>query len=293
MIKQILQNLSSLFETNINSSRTQDNASAAHSPKPDRRLQQKPKPKQRSFSTQREPHELLRQGRLQIAVSGFHETAFDISLLARHDSPNTRIAVDNLPCKVKIAQKRNVADALDAALSTLDGVVGGRRAILLISSGNPTCEIDHLSDLADEATRRSVAIHVIYVGNEPERVGGLAKLSTAARLGYGGFHAVMSDEKLIAAIHKSFSGMLPKPAMRGVNRAAVMVDCSERMVEAFGDTTRIDMVIKAIQHFLQNPLGGQCSSNGRPERENSKFIPPSTVTTCTEWRPGDGFAQAA
>jgi hypothetical protein len=69
-----------------------------------------------------------------------------------------------------------------------------------------------------------------------------------------------SADQLSAAIRDAFQGLTPAFGMRGTNKAVILLDCSETMVEAYCDATRIDMVISALGEFLEAPLVRNCSS---------------------------------
>jgi len=70
---------------------------------------------------------LLRDGHLRIAITGFNDTAFNVSIMNRHDSHQLESAVSDLPCKVKMVDRRNIASGLLAAINTLDDGLPGRR----------------------------------------------------------------------------------------------------------------------------------------------------------------------
>ena len=83
---------------------------------------------------------LLRDGHLRIAITGFNDTAFNVSIMKRHDSPQLETAVSDLPCKVKMVDRRNIAAGLLAAINTLDDGLPGRRGIVLITSGDTAAD---------------------------------------------------------------------------------------------------------------------------------------------------------
>ena len=66
--------------------------------------------------------------------------------------------------------------------------------------------------------------------------------------------AKSNPDQLLAAIRDSFDGLTPAFGMKGTNKAVILVDCSETMVEAYRNTTRIEMVIASLQEFLLAPL---------------------------------------
>lgn len=151
--------------------------------------------------------------------------------------------------------ERNIVAGLDKALAMLDDPDTGRKSIVLITSGDSSAQQASLQDLAEQAVARRIGIHVICFGSRPgDGIGG-PRISTKSRLGYGGFHWADTQAQLSAAIRDSFEKLIPAFGMRGRNRAVILLDCSETMVEAFQGTTRIEMVISSIQEFLNAPLG--------------------------------------
>ncbi len=197
---------------------------------------------------------LLRDGHLRIAITGFNDTAFDVSVMGRHDSPQLAMRISDLPCKMKMVDQRNISAGLLAAIKTLDDGSPGRRGIVLITSGDAESGQDHLQQLAARAAALKIGIHVICLGIRTDDPTGARRISTKDALGYGNFRMVGSDVQLLAAIREAFQGLTPAFGMRGTNKAVILLDCSETMVEAYRDTTRIDMAISALRKFLEAPL---------------------------------------
>ena len=216
---------------------------------------------------------LLREGHLRIAVTGFNDTAFDISVMRRHDSSQLASAVSDLPCKVKIVAERNIADGLAAGIKALDDGQPGRRGIVLITSGDAQSGHEHIQRLAARAADLKIGIHVICLGVKTGDSTGGPRISTKANLGYGLFRAVETGEQLLASIRDAFQGLTPAFGMRGTNKAVVLLDCSETMVEAYRDTTRIDMVISSLGRFLETPLV-RTDVAARDEQKMSSPRPP-------------------
>ena len=73
-------------------------------------------------------------------------------------------------------------------------------------------------------------------------------------------------DSLLAAIRDAFQGLTPAFGMHGTNEAVILLDCSETMVESYRNTTRIDLVIAALQEFLKAPL----VRNGLPAADNRR-----------------------
>jgi len=201
---------------------------------------------------------LLRDGHLQIAITGFNDTAFNVSIMNRHDSSRLALAVSDLPCKIKMVARRNIAAGLLAALNTLEDGVPGRRGILLITSGDTAAGQSQLQQLAQKAADQKIGIHVICLGAKSDDPTGAPRINTHSMLGYGGFRMVESADQLLAAIRDSFQGLTPAFGMHGTNEAVILLDCSETMVELYHNTTRIDLVIAALQEFLKAPLVRNC-----------------------------------
>jgi hypothetical protein len=198
--------------------------------------------------------QLLRDGHLRMAITGFNDAAFNVSNMNRHDSPRLALAISDLPCKVKMVAHRNIAAGLLAASNTLEDGLPGRRGIVLITSGDATIGGSQLQRLAQNAAEKKIGIHVIYLGAKSNDPTGAPRINTHSILGYGGFRMVENADQLLAAIRDSFQGLTPAFGMHGTNKAVILVDCSETMVEMYHNTTRIDLVISALQEFLKAPL---------------------------------------
>lgn len=197
---------------------------------------------------------LLRDGHFRIAITGFNDAAFDVSVMRRHDSPHLAEAVSDLPCKIKMIDQRNISAGLHAAIKTLDDGSPGRRGIVLITSGDTGSGQDQLQQLAAQAAALRIGIHVICLGIRAADPSGAPRISTKDALGYGNFRMVESADQLLAVVREAFQGLTPAFGMRGTNKAVILLDCSETMVAAYRDTTRIDMVISALGTFLEAPL---------------------------------------
>ena len=197
---------------------------------------------------------LLRDGHLRIGITGFNDTAFDVSIMSRHDSPRLAQAVSDLPCNVKMVAHRNIAAGLHAAINSLDDGVPGRRGIVLITSGDASAGQSELQILAEKAARLKIGIHVICLGAKTDDLTGGPRINTHSTLGYGKFWMAGNADSLLAAIRDVFQGLTPAFGMRGTNKAILLLDCSETMVEAYRETTRINLVIAALEEFLKAPL---------------------------------------
>jgi hypothetical protein len=130
----------------------------------------------------------------------------------------------------------------------------GRRGIVLITSGDAPEQQALLQYAAARAAAKRIAIHVICLGVKSGDVTGGPRINTKIILGYGGFHWADTQAQLMATIRESFEGLTPAFGMMGTNKAVILLDCSEAMVEAYRGTTRIEMVMTAIRDFLQAPL---------------------------------------
>lgn len=241
---------------------------------------------------------LLRDGHFRIAITGFSDAGFNISVMSRHDSPQLALAVSDLPCKIKMVDKRNVAAGLLDAIKALDDGSPGRRGIVLIASGAAGAGYAQLHQLVGKAAAQKIGIHVICFAAESGGPTEAPRINTQTALGYGGFRVVESPEQLLAAMRDAFAGLTPAFGMRGMNKAVILLDCSETMVEAYRNTTRIDLVITALREFLKSPLARTFSFE-KHNRTASDFhtvsrrMPvarqyPTTVraTEAYDWSPG-------
>ena len=197
---------------------------------------------------------LLQDGHLRVAITGFNDTAFEVSVMSRHDSPRLALAVSDLPCKIKMVARRNISAGLLSAIKTLDDADVGRRGIVLITSGDADAGNTQLQQLAEKAAAQRIGIHVICFTAKAGGPTEAPRINTQGALGYGGFRTVESPDQLLAAIREAFTGLSPAFGMRGTNKVVILLDCSETMVEAYRNTTRIDLVITALQEFLKAPL---------------------------------------
>ncbi len=197
---------------------------------------------------------LLQDGRLQIGVTGFHDAAFNVGIMDRYDAPQLVEAVADLPCRVKMVAQRNIADALLVALNALDTPEAGRRGIVLITSGESSVKEEWARELAETAAQRRIGIHVICLGPKSDDPTCGPRINTKNTLGYGGFRVVKTGDQLLAAVRDSFDGLTPAFGMKGTNKVVILVDCSETMVESYGNTTRIEMFIASLNEFLKDPL---------------------------------------
>jgi len=203
--------------------------------------------------------QLLRDGHLQIGITGFNDSAFSVSIMGRHDAPHLAAAISDLPCRVKMVAERNIADGLLAALRTLDTSEAGRRGVVLVTSGDSSIKEEWTRELAETAAQRRIGIHVICLGPKADDPTCGPRINTKDTLGYGGFRLVETADQLLAAIRDSFDGLTPAFGMKGTNKAMILLDCSEAMVEAYRNTTRIELVITCLREFLKDPLIRNCS----------------------------------
>lgn len=210
---------------------------------------------------------LLSDGRLQIGITGFHDTAFTIQILGRHDSRELAEAVADLPCRAKMVADRNITEGLERASERLSGSGPGRRGILLITSGDTSVKHAWLQEVAERASAKRIGIHVICLGAKAEDLTCGPQINTKASLGYGGFHVADTQAQLLTAIRDSFEGLIPAFGMTGTNKAVILLDCSETMVESYHGTTRTEMVISSIQEFLNAPL---CRNQPVTEKNNRR-----------------------
>ncbi len=214
---------------------------------------------------------LLQDGHLQIGISGFHDTAFNVSVLSRHDAPQLAAAISDLPCRVKMVAERNIADGLLAALHTLDTSDPGRRGIVLVTTGDSSKRETWTRELAEMAARQRIGIHVICLGPKPDDPTCGPRINTKNALGYGGFRIAETQDQLLAAIRDSLDGLTPAFGMRGTNKAVILLDCSETLVESYRNTTRIEMVMAALQEFLKAPLVSSFPIHRTPNNAANHF----------------------
>lgn len=202
--------------------------------------------------------------------------------MSRHDSQRLSLAVSDLPCKIKMVARRNIATGLLSAIKTLDDADPGRRGIVLITSGNAHDGEALLQELAEKAAEQKIGIHVICLDAKADDPTDAPRINTHRALGYGDFHRVENAEQLLAAIRDAFRGLTPAFGMRGTNKGVVLLDCSEAMVAPYCNTTRIDLVITALQEFLKAPL----VRNYLPARgdRSSSCVHPFSRRKPTSWQ---------
>ncbi len=130
----------------------------------------------------------------------------------------------------------------------------GRTGIVILTSGESTTNPILARELVETAAKWRTGIHVIQIGHANGRRQALADLATRPSLGYGQFRNVETQDELLEALRGALDGLAPARGMTGINSAVVLVDLSERMVESFQRTTRIEMVVAALQEHLRQPL---------------------------------------
>lgn len=217
--------------------------------------------KRRHFSSSnpqsdlRNAEQLLRDGHLRIGLAGFNVDGFKISHFTRSTNVRLTEQIVDLPTQVKMVPDRNIAAGLRDSLQMLSRAPRGRTGILILTSGEPTMKAALAKELLQTAFQWRTGIHVIQVGRE--EVGkqqALADLVTRSILGYGRFRSVVTSEELVDALRGALDGLVPARGMLGINSVVILLDCSEWMVESFGNTTRIEMVVTALREYLRNPL---------------------------------------
>src|SRR5205823_1503475 len=139
-----------------------------------------------------------------IAITGFNDTAFDVSVMRRHDSPQLALTVAGLPCKIKMVDQRNIAAGLLAAVKTLDDGLPGRRGIVLITCGDTDADQTKLRKLVEKTAEQKIGIHVICLAAKVVDPAGALRISTQGALGYGVFRMVENAEQLLTAIRGAF-----------------------------------------------------------------------------------------
>ena len=210
----------------------------------------------------RNPRELLREGRLKIGLVGFNTESFVIRPCMEPHDPELVSNITDLPTKVKKVPDRNMPDALRTALQIVGRAPRGRSGIVVITSGNPTTNLNSAWNLVEMAAKWGTAIHVIQLAaHENSSRSLLSVLTTESRLTYGRYQLATSPKEIVDALRGAMDALAPASSMRGFNTGIIVLDCSERMVEAFGDSTRIEMVIAALQSYLQDPLQRPISKN--------------------------------
>ncbi len=222
---------------------------------------------------------LLRDGRLLIGITGFHDTAFTVSILTRHDSSDLAAAIVDLPCRTKMVPHRNILEGVERALTILSDTGPGRRGLILITSGDSPEKQALLDQTTAAAAAKRICIHVICLGVKPGDPTGGPRVNTKDELGYGGCHWVTTEAQLAIALRYSLEGLTPAFGMIGTNKAVFVLDCSEVMVEAYRGTTRIEMVVTAIRDLVQAPLAERYSAE-RPLKTGIQRSSPSPVTAC-------------
>lgn len=215
------------------------------------------RPKSQAFrhhTDARNAAELLRDGHLRVALAGFNASSFTISPFTRSTNIHLAEQINDLPTQVKMIPHRNVEAGLQTSLQMLSRSPQGRTGILVLTSGGPTTRASFAHELVQTAIEWETGIHVIELTNEPQAQGVLAGLATRPALGYGRFRGVTTGNELNEAVRGALDGLAPARGMLGINSAVILTDCSEKMVESFQETTRIEMIATALQEYLRNPL---------------------------------------
>ena len=198
--------------------------------------------------------ELLRDGHLRVALAGFNNRGFTISPFICSTDHRLAEQAANLPTQVKMVPHHNVAAGLQVALQMLSRSPAGRTGIVILASDETKTSPALAHQLVQTAIKWKTAIHVIQITDDSAGPGMLGSLSTRSTLGYGGFRKATPDEELTEIFRNELDGLAPARGMVGVNSVLFLADCSERMVESFGGSTRIEIVASALQEYLHNPF---------------------------------------
>jgi hypothetical protein len=208
----------------------------------------------RSHTDVRSAEELLRDGHLRIALAGFNTCGLTINPFNIATNARLMEQASDLPTHIKMVAHPNVAAGLRISLQMLSRSPRGRTGILILSSGAPMMNSALARELVQTAVKWRTAVHTIQIGHEDKNHHVLSGLATRSALGYGQFRKVTSQDDLLEAIRGALDSLAPARGMVGINSVVVLSDVSEKMVESFQGTTRIEMVAVALQEYLRNPL---------------------------------------
>ena len=208
----------------------------------------------RSHIDVRSAEELLRDGHLRIALAGFNTCGLTINPFNIATNARLMEQASDLPTHIKMVAHPNVAAGLRISLQMLSRSPRGRTGILILSSGAPMMNSALGRELVQTAVKWRTAVHTIQIGHEDKNHHVLSGLATRSALGYGQFRKVTSQDDLLEAIRGALDSLAPARGMVGINSVVVLSDVSEKMVESFQGTTRIEMVAVALQEYLRNPL---------------------------------------
>jgi hypothetical protein len=191
---------------------------------------------------------------LRIALAGFNTCGLTINPFNIATNARLMEQASDLPTHIKMVAHPNVAAGLRISLQMLSRSPRGRTGILILSSGAPMMNSALARELVQTAVKWRTAVHTIQIGHEDKNHHVLSGLATRSALGYGQFRKVTSQDDLLEAIRGALDSLAPARGMVGINSVVVLSDVSEKMVESFQGTTRIEMVAVALQEYLRNPL---------------------------------------
>jgi len=202
----------------------------------------------------RNANHLLRDGHLRVGLVGCNLDGFAIQACTRSDDTGLAKEIADLPTQIKMVRRRDLAGGLRVALQMLARSTQGRTGIVILTSGESTSNPILARELVETAAKWRTGVHVIQIGHANGGRQALADLATRPSLGYGQFRNVETEDELLEALRGALDGLAPARGMTGINSAVVLVDLSERMAESFQGTTRIEMVVEALQEHLRQPL---------------------------------------
>lgn len=188
-----------------------------------------------------------RTGTDLIAVLGFNNAAFPISLPAEPWGGKLAARVTTLPTRLG-GGGTNIAAALRLALNMSRKCPrGARRRIWLLSDGEHNCDVQDTLPAAQAIANAFINLNVIAFG---EASGSTLLQSLAATTHHGRFVSVSNLHEMAAALRRG--GHSAKTRKEHRQEVAILcVDCSPSMnTRDFGGQTRIEAVRDAIQSLL-------------------------------------------
>ncbi len=189
----------------------------------------------------------------RVGLVGINLKGFAIRYCANSDDAGLIHEIAELPMQVKMVRQRDIAGGMRIALQMLSRFSQGRTGIVILTSGGQTSNTKLAHELVETAVKWKTGVHVINIGHRDARsCADLADLTTRSALGYGQLRNVSTENELRESLRRSLNGLCSAPGVSDVNSVIVLVDCSERMVESFQGTTRIEMVSSALQDCFCN-----------------------------------------
>lgn len=169
------------------------------------------------------------QGRqLRWGLVGFNDMPLVYTQPVRHNNPRFRELLGDLRTRrFQFRRQRDTAAGLAEGLNQVLAQQAKRAALVLITDGNPTSNVDECHAVIEDAARERVEIHTIAISQTRRQI--LEDLCTKQKLGYGSYKSVQSIGGLKAAVIEALEGIMEKPAAGGFHRCVFVLDNSFTM----------------------------------------------------------------